>query len=176
MQINFEFGSLGNSWDEQRNKDNKVLSFARQDSPLLGKRSLSVRATLGENTGGGLTKWFESSERIFVRFYTKFDSKCDYVHHFCTLRANKSLQGRDRWSGFGGAGKRPDSTERFSTALEPWGNWGRWPAPGRWNFYTYWHEMTASRDGKFWGNSFRPTEQGKHSTEPMDLCGVHAEA
>jgi hypothetical protein len=111
------------------------------------------------NTGGGLTKWFEPSNRLFIRFMVRFDENCDYVHHFCTLRANKSLQGKDRWSGFGGAGLRPAGDERFSTALEPWGNWGRWPAPGQWNFYSYWHEMEASPDGKFWGNAFRPATQ-----------------
>ena len=48
---------------------------------------------------------------------------------------------------------------RFSTALEPWGDWGKNPPPGKWNFYTYWHEMKRSRDGKFWGNGFRPEIQ-----------------
>ncbi len=159
---NFEQGELGASWDEVRNRDGKVLSLvdqtAEQPSPI-GRKSLQVTATLGENTGGGLTKWFESSDRIFIRFYTKFHPECDYVHHFCTLRANKGLQGQDRWSGFGGAGELPKGEERFSTALEPWGDWGRLPPPGRWNFYSYWHTMNQSRDGKYWGNAFRPEEQ-----------------
>ncbi len=80
----------------------------------------------------------------------------DYVHHFVTLRANRGLRGGDRWSGFGGAGVKPEGTERFSTAIEPWGDWGRLTAPGRWNFYSYWYEMTPSPDGKYWGNSFAP--------------------
>lgn len=161
----FEFGELGAKWDETSNRGN-ALSFVSEsssaadpDQNLLGKRSLKVTARLGENTGGGFTKWFESSDRLFIRFYTKFDEGCDYVHHFCTLRANKSLQGRDRWSGFGGAGMLPDGQERFSTAIEPWGNWGKWSPPGRWNFYSYWHTMTASPDGKYWGNGFRPDNQ-----------------
>jgi hypothetical protein len=129
-----------------------------------------VEATLGQNTGGGVTKWFESSETLFIRFYTKFDLTCDYVHHFCTLRANKSLQGKDRWSGFGGAGVKPMGDERFSTALEPWGNWGRRPPPGRWNFYTYWHEMEESRDGKYWGNGFRPESQKDTPRECWICC------
>ncbi len=106
-----------------------------------------------------MTKWFESADRLFIRFYTKFDKDCDYVHHFCTLRANKGLQGGDRWSGFGGAGEIPNGSERFSTAIEPWGNWGRWAPPGQWNFYSYWHTMQASPDGKYWGNGFRPAAQ-----------------
>ncbi len=96
---------------------------------------------------------------MFVRFYVRFDPGCDYVHHFVTLRANKSLRGGERWSGFGGAGLKPAGDERFSTALEPWGNWGKVPPPGLWNFYSYWHEMRASRDSKFWGNQFIPEAQ-----------------
>jgi hypothetical protein len=114
---------------------------------------------LGENQGDGLTKWFEPVDRVFIRFYVRFDPGCDYVHHFVTLRANKGLRGGDKWSGFGGAGLRPAGDERFSTALEPWGNWARWPAPGKWNFYSYWHEMRASPDGKYWGNSFQAEPQ-----------------
>ncbi len=103
---------------------------------------------------GGLTRWFESADTVFVRFHVRFAEDCDYVHHFVTLRANRGLRGGDRWSGFGGAGLKPEGGERFSTALEPWGDWGRNPPPGRWNFYSYWHGMTPSPDGKYWGNSF----------------------
>jgi hypothetical protein len=158
---NFETGEFRERWDSVRDDEGSVLSQVAPGEPQnrLGRRALRVTATLGQNTGGGLTQWFESADRIFVRFYVRFDPSCDYVHHFVTLRANKSLQGKDRWSGFGGAGLRPRGDERFSTALEPWGNWGRWPAPGRWNFYSYWHEMKVSRDGKYWGNGFRPEEQ-----------------
>lgn len=161
----FEEGELGSKWDETSNRGNSLEltehSSVPQSSPrsMFGKRSLKVTATLGKNTGGGMTQWFESADRVFIRFYTKFDDQCDYVHHFCTLRANKSLRGGGRWSGFGGAGQLPDGNERFSTAIEPWGNWGKNPPPGRWNFYSYWHEMNASPDGKYWGNGFRPPTQ-----------------
>lgn len=152
---NFEAGSLGDGWDETGNKGGKVLSLVSPEfDGALGKRCLRVEAHLGQDTGGGLTKWFEPADAVFIRFYTKFAADCDFVHHFVTLRANKGLKGGDRWSGFGGAGLKPVGEERFSTAIEPWGDWGRNPPPGRWNFYSYWHEMTASPDGKFWGNSF----------------------
>lgn len=144
------------AWDEARNVS-KVLSLVPGGAD--GGRAMRVAATLGENTGGGLTRWFESADVLFVRFYVKFAEDCDYVHHFVTLRANRGLQGKDRWSGFGGAGLKPEGDARFSTALEPWGNWGRWEPPGKWNFYTYWHEMEASRDGKYWGTGFRPETQ-----------------
>ncbi len=145
-------------WDETRDKDGQVLSLVSPPGgdPELGKHCLQAKATLGHDTGGGATKWFESSETLFIRFYARFDEKCDYIHHFATLRANKGLQGRDRWSGFGGAGLKPKGDERFSTALEPWGNWGKSPPPGKWNFYSYWHEMKPAPDQKYWGNQFKP--------------------
>ncbi len=158
---NFEDGTFRTKWDSCRDDKKEVLALindAKSDA-CVGQKTLKVRATLGKNTGGGVTKWFESSDTVFIRFYVKFDPTCDYVHHFCTLRANKALQGKDKWSGFGGAGLKPQGNDRFSTALEPWGNWARWTAPGRWNFYSYWHEMKKSPDEKYWGNGFRPESQ-----------------
>lgn len=158
---NFETGELANRWDEMNNKKGAPLSWSNrsQDNAPVGQRSLCVTADLTQNEGGGMTQWFQPSDQLFVRFYTKFHADCDYVHHFCTLRANRSLQGGDRWSGFGGAGVMPDGKRRFSTAIEPWGNSGKFDPPGKWNFYSYWHEMKASPDRKYWGNSFLPEEQ-----------------
>ena len=156
---NFEAGELAAGWDEARNKATVLSLVKAPGSGPVGERSLQVEAHLGKDTGGGMTKWFKPAPTVFVRFYARFDEKCDYVHHFVTLRANKGLRGGDRWSGFGGAGNKPRGDERFSTALEPWGNWGRNPPPGKWNFYSYWHEMKASPDRKYWGNAFRPAAQ-----------------
>ncbi len=156
---NFETGDLGARWDEKGAGKGKALSLVPANGEVCGQRCMKVEARLGENQGDGLTKWFEPSDRLFVRFYVRFDPGCDYVHHFVTLRANKGLRGGDKWTGFGGAGLLPAGDERFSTALEPWGNWARWNAPGKWNFYSYWHEMKVSPDGKYWGNSFLPEPQ-----------------
>jgi hypothetical protein len=150
----FEGEKLGDGWDEVGNKDHKVLSLVDPGDSRLGHRCLRVEAHLDHDTGGGVTKWFQPTNTLFIRFYAKFGAQCDYVHHFVTLRANRGLKGGDRWSGFGGAGLKPAGDERFSTAIEPWGDWGRNPPPGRWNFYSYWHEMKAAPDGKYWGNSF----------------------
>ncbi len=156
---NFEAGHFRN-WDEVRNDGQEVLSLVDESAveARLGRKSLQVTASLGRNTGGGLTQWYQPCDPVFIRFYTKFAADCDYVHHFVTLRANKGLRGGDRWSGFGGAGQQPRGDERFSTALEPWGDWGRLTPPGKWNFYSYWHEMRPSPDGKYWGNSFLPEQ------------------
>lgn len=160
---NFEEGDLGARWDEKSGGKNKSLSLApvvaADGGGACGARCLRVEARLGENEGGGLTKWFEPAATVHVRFYTRFEADCDYVHHFVTLRANKGLRGGDKWSGFGGAGLLPKGDDRFSTALEPWGDNAKWPAPGRWNFYSYWHEMKPSGDKKYWGNQFLPEGQ-----------------
>ena len=151
----FESRTLAAGWDQTGNKGGNVLQLTSPGNvDTLGKRCLRVEAHLDKDTGGGLTKWFEPADRVFIRFYTRFDPQCDDVHHFVTLRANKGLSGADKWSGFGGAGLKPDGVDRFSTAIEPWGNWGGFPAPGLWNFYSYWHEMEVSKDGKYWGNSY----------------------
>ncbi len=156
---NFESGKLAERWDEKVNAKSRALSLAPSGGGAVGRQCLIVEARLKDNQGDGLTKWFSPTPTVFVRFYVRFDPGCDYVHHFVTLRANKGQRGGEKWSGFGGAGLKPAGDERFSTALEPWGNWARYPAPGKWNFYSYWHQMKASPDGKFWGNSFQPEPQ-----------------
>ncbi len=148
--------SVAGRWDAVRNKHDSVLSLVSSE---VRSRVLQVDSNLEENTGGGLTKWFESSERTYLCFYVMFAEDCDYVHHFVTLRANKVLQGKECWSGFGGVGDKPDGTERFSTALELLGNWGKLKATGIWNFYSYWYQMQAAPDGKYWGTSFKPEVQ-----------------
>src|SRR4029453_16303487 len=87
-----------------------------------------------------------------LRFYVKFDKEHDYVHHFVHLVGYNPPTRYPQ----GGAGERPKGDERFSTGIEPWGDWAKHPAPGVWNFYSYWCEMKQSRDGRYWGNSFMP--------------------
>jgi hypothetical protein len=157
----FEGDDYRQRWDSVRDDQGEVLALVTptKTDPRVGSKVFQVTATLERNTGGGLTKWFEPVDTVFIRFLVKFDEGSDYVHHFVTLRANRGLRGQDRWSGFGGAGNRPDGDERFSTALEPWGDYGQASPPGHWNFYSYWHEMEPSRDGRYWGNAFRPASQ-----------------
>jgi hypothetical protein len=116
-------------------------------------KCVQITASLGENTGAHLYKMLEPGlETCHLRFYVKFDEQHDYIHHFV------HLVGYNPPTRFpqGGAGERPKGDERFSTGIEPWGDWGKHPAPGMWHFYSYWHEMPKSRDGKYWGASFNP--------------------
>lgn len=156
---NFEAGDFSR-WDEH-NRDASILSLVPDPGAdsRMGRQSMKVIATLGENTGGGTTKWFEPSDPLFIRYYVKFAPDCDYTHHMVRIRANKGLTGRDKWSGFGQAGIKPQGDERFVTGVEPWGSSGRYPPPGRWSFYTYWPEMKQGGDGKYWGNLFTADDE-----------------
>ncbi|HUU11479.1 MAG TPA: hypothetical protein VM431_13210 [Phycisphaerae bacterium] len=151
---NFETAALDkNRWTDISNKAG-ALSFS-DDVPAAsaGKKSLLVTATLGANTGGHLFRRFERGvEKMHARWYVRFAPDCDYIHHFVTIVAELPAT---RWP-TGGAGELPAGDKKFSTGLEPWGRWGKHPAPGAWNFYTYWWKMKRSGDGKYWGNSFMP--------------------
>jgi predicted amidohydrolase len=154
---NFETGSIdeiGKRWGEISNKERKVMALS-QDVPQnsSGRRSLEMTATLGENTGGHLyTRLPKGVDKAFARFYVKFATDAEYIHHFVTLGGYNPPS---RWPQ-GGAGERPKGDDRFTVGIEPYGNYGRFPAPGAWNFYAYWPEMKGSADGRYWGNSLTP--------------------
>ncbi len=139
---------LGSRWSEVKNPKGNVLSLVK-DVPkgAYGGRSLQVKATVGENTGGHLYTTYAEQERVFLRFYVKFID-VQYLHHFVGLGGYRP---KTRWPQ-GHAGTKPNGDERFTVAIEPHGQNGRHKAPGIWSFYNYWCEMKRSADGKHWGN------------------------
>lgn len=155
LHEDFETGSFDRQrWSETSNKAG-ALSFADDDVPpgSPGTKSLLVTAKLGENTGGHLFRRFKPGvEKMHARFYVKFAPDCDYIHHFVHIVAENPPT---PWP-TGGAGLCPPGNKKFSTGLEPCGFNAKLPPPGGWNFYTYWHRMRKSGDGKYWGNSFAP--------------------
>jgi hypothetical protein len=155
---NFERGTLeeiAKKWGDISNKGGKVMSFSNDVPPeSSGKRSLQMTATLGENTGGHLYTRFRGVDVAFARFYVKFADDCGYIHHFVTIGGYNPPT---PWPQ-GGAGERPRGDDRVTVGIEPFGDYGRFPPPGIWNFYCYWHEMKISADGKYWGNGLRPSK------------------
>ncbi len=147
---------IARRWGEMSNKDGKVIALSEDVPPgSRGKRSLQMSATLGQNTGGHLyTKFPRGVDKAFARFYVKFPVDASYIHHFVTLGGYNPPTAWPQ----GGAGERPRGDERFTAGIEPYGNYGKYPSPGAWNFYTYWSEMKGSADGKFWGNSLTPPQ------------------
>ena len=154
LHEDFEAGTFDTKrWPSISNKAD-ALSFSDDvPSASAGKKSLLVTAKLGENTGGHLFRRFKPGvETMHARYYVRFAPDCDYIHHFVHIVAENPPT---PWP-TGGAGLRPAGDKKFSTGLEPAGKGKRFPPPGAWNFYTYWHRMKAAGDGKYWGNSFMP--------------------
>jgi len=156
---NFETGAIDDfakRWDNVSNKDGKVLSFVKDaPSESAGKRCLQITATRGENNGGHLyTRLPNGVDKAFARFYVKFAPDIGYIHHFVHLGGYNPPTLYPQ----GGAGIRPRGDDRITAGIEPFGDYGRFAPPGAWNFYTYWHEMKISADGKYWGNGLRPIQ------------------
>ena len=139
---NFETGTiidLAKRWDNVSNKNDEVISFTTDAPPeSAGARCLQITATRGENTGGHLyTRLPNGVDTAFARFYVKFAPDIGYIHHFIHLGGYYPPTPYPQ----GGAGIRPRGDDRITTGIEPFGNHQRFPPPGTWNFYAYWHEV-----------------------------------
>ncbi len=153
----FETGDLDQltkRWTEISNKGGKPIAFHADAPPGSGgKRCLQVTATPPENTGGHLYKRLPKGyEKLHLRFYVKFAEGAGYTHHFVTLGGHNPPSS---WPS-PRAGERPRGDDRIYIGIEPHGNGGRADPPGAWNFYSYWHEMKRSADGRYWGNAVSP--------------------
>ena len=139
------------NWDDFGESPQNVKVV--EGGPAGSGKCVQITAHLGKDTGAHLYKMLDPGlDTCHLRFYVKFDKDHDYVHHFVHLVGYNPPTRYPQ----GGAGERPKGDERFSTGIEPWGDWAKHPAPGVWNFYSYWCEMKQSRDGRYWGNSFMP--------------------
>jgi len=142
----FETGTveqIGTRWGSIRLKENIDLTTnVHAASP--GERSIHI----AEN--GHLFTHTKGVDTMYARFYVKFHEKTGYIHHFVHLVADRTPQPWPK----GGAGETPPGDAKFSTGIEPTGRWGRFPPPGVWNFYTYWHEMQSK-----WGSVFHGKQE-----------------
>jgi len=147
----FESGTLA-AWDEDQTGGDRTRCAVTTDpkEAFFGAHAVRMTAHRGKDNGAGLIAWLdEGQDELFARFYVRFAADAGYVHHFVHVNGSP-----ERWGSFGKAGLRPDGTDFFTTGLEPDADWGRNPPPGKWMFYTYWPDMKASPDGRFWGNGF----------------------
>ena len=137
----FETGTIeeiGHRWGQVSKPQNMALVA---DVPVAsaGRRSLRIR------DNGYLFTHPRGVDRVYARFYVKFHPKTGYIHHFVHLVADADPKPWPK----GGAGETPAGDMKFSTGIEPTGSWGKYPPPGVWNFYTYWHEMKTK-----WGTVY----------------------
>ncbi len=143
-------------WNDAKNPRGEGLMLI-EDGPAgaIGQRALQITARPAQDTGGHLYKRLSKElECAFARFYVKFPEPAGYVHHFVHMGGYRPPT---NWPQ-GGAGTRPRGDERITVGIEPFGFSGKYPPPGLWNFYVYWHEMKQSADGRFWGNGLQPPE------------------
>ena len=148
----FETGTvaeIGARWGSITKKENFTLSDERPAGSPGGK---SIH--IAEN--GHLYTHTKGVDTMYARFYVRFHPKTGYVHHFVHLVADRTPTPWPK----GGAGERPSGHAKFSTGIEPTGRWGKFPPPGVWNFYTYWHEM-KSKWGSVYDGKQTPIEPGR---------------
>jgi hypothetical protein len=149
---NFEGGSLEAVWKRWEDVNGRPeMSLSEEIAPgSSGKQSLIMERESGSgaqlyrrlrNKSGG---W--GYDRVFARYYVKFDPDCGEIHHFGTcLGGNNPAVAWPMVS----AGNRTDGTKSFWSGIEPFGK--AWV----WDYYTYWCEMRGSPPrGQTWGNSF----------------------
>jgi hypothetical protein len=141
---------LAKRWTTVSNKDGKVLALST-DVPrgTSGRQSIEMTATLGLNEGGYLfNTWKSGVDRAYLRFYTKFAPDFGYEHHFVELGGYNPPT---PWPN-PKAGEKPNGNDRVSIFVDPIGYYGKYPPPGIWCLYSYWHEMKISADNQYWGN------------------------
>jgi len=139
----FETGTveeIGERWGNITRRENiDLVADIHANSP--GVRSIHIAKN------GHLFTHTKGVDTMYARFYVKFHEKTGYIHHFVHLVADRTPEPWPK----GGAGETPPGDAKFSTGIEPTGVWGKYPPPGVWNFYTYWHEMKTKWGSVYYG-------------------------
>jgi hypothetical protein len=155
---NFEEASVSElvaRWEDALRPDR--MSFTT-DTPAASGGSQSVSFTGSAHLYRRLLPGYD---RLYVRFYAKFDPTCNQVHHFVWMGGHNPSTSYP-WPR---AGQRPAGDERWSTGIEPMGaNWA-------WDFYTYWMRMRPDGRGDYWGN-FLSGNPSPHSVARAEWIAV----
>lgn len=148
----FEEGSLEAVWKNWESvSDRSGMSFSEDVPPgSTGRHSLIMERERG--SGAQLYRRLKNREggsgcdRVFARYYVKFDPACGEIHHFGTCLGGNNPA--TAWPSVK-AGYPTDGAKSFWSGIEPSGrNW-------TWDYYAYWCDMRGSPPrGQTWGNSF----------------------
>jgi hypothetical protein len=162
----FESGVLGERWEKYSEDPVRGGIETRAQYVHGGKQSYRISAPAfqgeGKTVGGRVLResdswirtWFlPGYDRTYIRWYAKFAEDFEgRGMHWCQFWACRPDKPR---SVLGGAGRKPDGTDRFIVNVEPRAE-PSMPPPGQVVFYTYWPDMKQSPDGRSWGNYFYP--------------------
>ena len=167
LHEDFESGTLGDRWERYKNDPARGDFETRAPYVHSGKKSyrLTALAFEGEEeilkghaykqSDAWLRTWFlPGHDTVYIRWYAMFAEDFDQgknMHWFQVWACKPD----DPRSVLGGAGQRPDGTDRFIANIEPYRVEGV-PPPGQIRFYTYWPDMKQSPSGYYWGNHFYP--------------------
>jgi hypothetical protein len=141
------------------------LSLATAPADVHGGASaLRCAAPKAAGAVASVKYWFGDTggyDKVHLRWWAKFEGTFDQgnLMHFSGLGA---ISTTGKWDFMGQAGIKPNGDDRFSSGFEPWRDWGNNASPGVFGFYSYFADMKADPNmpGKYWGNSFRPTQNG----------------
>lgn len=148
----FEEASLDDLWRRWETVGDKAGQSFSRDVPRgsSGKQSLAMERRTGpgpqlfRRLKNGAAGW--GYDRIFARYYVKFDPECGEIHHFGTCLGGNNPP--TPWPSVK-AGIPTNGAKSFWSGIEPFGS--HWT----WDFYTYWCEMRGSPPrGQTWGNTF----------------------
>lgn len=136
-------------WDQAAGKPIMSKSDERPPGSPGGQSLLLTRTaggTDGYMDGGNFYRRLKGHDRLFLRFYMKFNRDHAPIHHYGA--GLLGINPPSRWP-LGRAGLRPKGDHLFTTQIEP-GNLDSW------YFYTYWQDMRGSPPrGQTWGNTFQ---------------------
>ena len=154
LHDDFEGGKLGGKWDWVHSPKS---IFAETDAKIArGKRSLRSQLTKGKDNDNGLWKRLTPGHEVLhMRHYVRYGQDFGYIHHGGSGFCASARKGGGFGPG-GHAGRAPKGDMYFWNTLEPIGRRGRWKAPGRLIFYSYWWKMKPDGRGNYWGNWFQP--------------------
>jgi hypothetical protein len=158
----FESGRLTGDWVYYWEFGDSVNSGweTRPEFVHSGKQSfrLTSMARDGQENGSNIRRFFMPGvDKCYFRWYAKFAEDFDQgnLMHWVIIGGSRV---DNKWSCYDStAGNRPNGKNFFITTLDPWRDWGRNPAPGALQFYSYFPEMKIDRDGvHYYGNMFGP--------------------
>ena len=103
-----------------------------------------------------VVRWFlPGYDRLYFRYYAKFARDFDQGNHMhWTMIGGSRID--DKYSGMGKAGIMPNGTDFFTSMLDPWRDWKKYPPPGAICFASSWPEMKPGSNNVHYSNHLLP--------------------
>ena len=128
------------------------------DHVFRGSQSLRLTAVAndGKTSHAQVLSWFMPGyDKLYYRWYAKFSDDFDQGNHMHWTMIGGSRTD-DKYSAFGQAGIMPNGTDFFTSMLDPWRDWKKYPAPGAISFASSWPEMKPGRNNVHYSNHLLP--------------------